>query len=309
MAPTVALPPDPPPPVADRASEVLAMEAKLLADPAYAAVWSGPRADLNLFLTVVSELFASASVPADLNEKLTKKKQRDAASQLFLIIARQPTFPEDFTKRLRAHLSATRGEPHPGVWSPIAKGSNPHNYTALAAWLNQQDPAYLRELIAAKGGGAFPFGTEAEAGKPPSRPYLVDEAAALQRLSLLGPLTSTDETRIAELRAEALLLKVPIKTLLSEYKDNEVRADSKFKDKIVQVPGVVSGTMKDAFGGVHVLLGTGVAFEVEKLDCAPAPGQLEAILALSKGDQVTVRGRVSGRVLIHVGLKECSLVK
>lgn len=307
--PKPALPPEPAPPVADRASDVPGMQAKLLADPAYAAVWTGPRADLNLFLTVVSQLFATASVPVDLNEKLTKKKLRDAASQLFLITARQTAFPEDFTNRMRAHLAATKGEAHLGVWSPVAKGSNPHNYTALAAWMNQEDPAYLRELIAAKGGGSSPFGTEADGGKPPSRPYLVDEAAALQRLSLIAPLTSAEETRVAELRAEASLVKVPIKALLSEYKDNEVRADLKFKDKIVQVPGVVNGTMKDAFGGVHVLIGSGGQFEVEVLDCAPAPGQLEAILALSKGDQVTVRGRVSGRILTHVGLKECSLVR
>lgn len=104
-------------------------------------------------------------------------------------------------------------------------------------------------------------------------------------------------------------MKVPIKALLSEYKDNEVRADLKFKDKIAQVPGVVNRTMKDAFGGVHVLIGSGGQFEVEVLDCAPAPGQLDAILALSKGDQVTVRGRVSGRILTYVGLKECSLVR
>ena len=53
------LPPEPPPALADKAGDVPGLEAALAKDAAYQKVWSGPRGDLNTFLSVVSELIAT----------------------------------------------------------------------------------------------------------------------------------------------------------------------------------------------------------------------------------------------------------
>ncbi len=184
------LPPEPLPPVADRAAEVPGLEAKLAADKAYQGVWQAPRADLDLFLTLVSELLAEGQASGSIITAASSKKRKDAAITLFLIFSRVGHFPAEFSKRVEGHLDAVKPEPHLGVWAPWKKGDPIHDLTALAAWLRQTDPAYLRERIAAKSGaGPIPWQRQT---RPPLRPWLVFEATAVRRLALLGPMQASD---------------------------------------------------------------------------------------------------------------------
>lgn len=204
---TPKLPPEPTPPVADKAGEVPDLEAKLAAVKAYAGLWSAPRADLNLFLTGVSQTLEDGTLrtPPGAKEPISAELKRkgldDAVIKLFLIHMRVGRYPADFTEKLKQHVEATRGEPHHGVWSEHKPGQPPHDYAALAAWLNSTDEAYLREHLAARTGG--PFGWPESRDKPPLRPWLVNERAALERLALLGPLSSTEDARLAALVDEA----------------------------------------------------------------------------------------------------------
>jgi hypothetical protein len=75
-----------------------------------------------------------------------------------------------------------------------------HDYSALAAWQNREDAAYLREHIAAKSAGPLHWPT-INLAYPPARPYLVSELDALKRLALLTPLTPAEESRRAFLAA------------------------------------------------------------------------------------------------------------
>lgn len=101
--------------------------------------------------------------------------------------------------------------------------------------------------------------------------------------------------------------KVSAGTLMNDYKANEVRADGRWKDQLVSVTGVVDGVSKDAFGGIYVLLGTGAQFELNAIHCQ-FPKKLESQAAsLSKGDKVTINGRVSGMVITSVILDDAEL--
>ncbi len=196
------LPPEPPPPVADLASEAPGLEAKLAADPAYIGLWAGPRADLDLFLTYVSELLAAGGASPDITAPLKAKHLQDAGVKLYLVFARTGVFPGDFTDHLTKHLAAVKGEPHLGTWSPWSKGSPVRDYTALAAWSNREDAGYFREHIAAKStGGPIPWG--ADETEHPARPYLVFELDALNWLALLAPLTADEKARQAALVEQA----------------------------------------------------------------------------------------------------------
>lgn len=304
------LPPEPPPADADLAGEVPALEAKLALDPAYQAVWTGPRADLNAFLTAVSEVFAYSGVIRPVTDHLRKAKLHDAMLKLAQISSRKTTvFPDDFLAKLKAHLTATKAEPQLGTWSPAVKGQTPHDYTALAAWLNRDDPTYLRERIGAKNDGPIGWNTYTiDPAKPPPRLYLVDEGKAFEWLSLLTPLTSDEKARVEQLRAEANVLKVPLRTLLAEYKDNELRGDAKFKGKIVQVSGTAGDVKKDLLGSAFVIVGTGAALEIPQVQCFFDEKNEKRIAALSKGDPITVRGRVEG-LMMNVLMKDCELVR
>ncbi len=97
---------------------------------------------------------------------------------------------------------------------------------------------------------------------------------------------------------------VPLATLLSEYKDNEVRADGEFKGRRVMVTGIVSDVKKGLIGGMYIVIGTGKPFEIPALQCFPNSSQESAAAALSKGQQVSLAGTVGG-LMMNVLLKGC----
>jgi hypothetical protein len=193
-----ALPPEPPAPAASLAREVPDLEAKLAADTAYQAVWTGPRAHLNTLLTATSEFLAKDRAAKVVFERLKENKLNDAVVKLYMIQVRAGRYPEDFTKKLGAHLEAVKREPRMGTWSRWKEGDVPHDFTALAAWAKPDDPAYLRELIAARREGAGPFRWEVPLD-PPLRPWLVSHRHAAARLALLGDVTAADCAPVSQL--------------------------------------------------------------------------------------------------------------
>lgn len=131
------------------------------------------------------------------------------------------------------------------------------------------------------GGSRDAGGTTGTSGLVPSPPEKVEK----------GPATEVD-----------------IKTLLKEYKDNEVRADGQFKDKYVQVTGKVGDIKKDITNSIYVTLGTGAAFEIPQVQCFFDDIHAQKAASLSKGATVTVKGRVSG-LMMNVLVKDCEFVK
>jgi hypothetical protein len=101
---------------------------------------------------------------------------------------------------------------------------------------------------------------------------------------------------------------VQIGTLLSEYKDNEVRADGKFKGMLIQVTGKVGNIKKGLMGGMYVIVGTGKTFEHPSVQCDLNQDNAAAAANLSKGQTVTVEGRVNG-LMGNVFVKDCDIVR
>jgi hypothetical protein len=306
--PRAKLPPEPGPSLPKLAAEVPDLEKKLAGIKAYGGIWEPARRDdRTLLLTSVSSLVAIGGLYGPVIPAMEAKKQlMDAATKLFLIFSRVGHFPDDFTIALKAHLEAVKGEPHLGLWSPWAKGQVPHDFTALASWLNREQPEVMRELIAARQSGPIEW-TELDPKDPPLRPYLVEEKAALEWLALLSPLEADEKARLAKLRVEASIVHTSIGELLGEYKDNELRADGKFKGKTVQVTGVVDAVKTDVMGHIYVSVGTGKILEVPVLQCFFAGSEAGGVSALSRGEKVTVRGRVAG-LTMNVLARDCELV-
>jgi hypothetical protein len=312
------LPPEPPPPVADKAVEVPGLEAALAKDAAYQAIWTGPRPDRNTFLSYVSELLATSSAPGPLSAAATAAKTHDAGVKLFLIFSRVGHFPDDFTKKLSAHLDATKSEPHLGTWAPMTAKTGPiHDYTALASWFRREDPAYLRERIAAKSDGGGPFHWAAWTGKEPAaRPWLVDEVAAFDRLALLTKLTDAEETRrdaartvaksAAAAKAEmASAVQVAAGTLFADYQANEVSADDKYKGKTLLVSGAVADIRKGPLGGITVGLST--SNPILSVDASLADSEASKAGKLSKGDSVKLLCKGMGMVVGRPQLDDCTI--
>jgi hypothetical protein len=58
-----------------------------------------------------------------------------------------------------------------------------------------------------------------------------------------------------------------VSSILSEYRDNELRADSKYKGRLVEVTGYVGDVKKDLLDEPYVTLGTGAGLEIPKVQC------------------------------------------
>ncbi|QRK05218.1 hypothetical protein JQX13_34165 [Archangium violaceum] len=100
---------------------------------------------------------------------------------------------------------------------------------------------------------------------------------------------------------------VDLGTLLREYSDNEVRADSAFKGHVIQTSGFVGDVKKDIIGDAYITLGAGEPLEVVQVQCVLNKSQVKKAASLSRGARITVRGRVSG-LMMNVLVRECELV-
>lgn len=100
------------------------------------------------------------------------------------------------------------------------------------------------------------------------------------------------------------VMQVGIQNLLSAYEDNEIGADNRYKDKLVQVTGIVDSVKKDILDNLYVTLGTGRQFQIPTVQAFFDDSMNEQLGQLSKGQQLTVVCRIDG-LMMNVLAKEC----
>ena len=122
-----------------------------------------------------------------------------------------------------------------------------------------------------------------------------------------GPVTAKRPEVVPEVvSAPEPVSEVDTAALLAAYDANEIKADADYKGKRVRVSGVVGGIKKSFTGGMYMTIGTGERFELISLQCSLRKDQVPKLVNLSKGDTVTVEGRVSG-LMLNVHLKDCAV--
>ncbi len=136
------------------------------------------------------------------------------------------------------------------------------------------------------------------------------EMDAKKKAEAAAALASAKAVAAASAKAaatDAQYVKVPVATLLSEYRDNEIRADGLYKGKLLQITGRVDDTKRDVLNTIYVTIGTGEMFEIPQVQCFFGDEWAKAASTLSKGMTVTVRGRVDG-LFMNVIVKDCEFV-
>lgn len=99
-------------------------------------------------------------------------------------------------------------------------------------------------------------------------------------------------------------IAIDSKALFSEYKSNEVRADEKYKGRILIVSGYIDSIGKDILDDMYITLKTEeVIFSTQ---CFFDKRHASALAKLNKGDFVKVRGLCKGK-LGNVLVKDCIL--
>jgi hypothetical protein len=98
-----------------------------------------------------------------------------------------------------------------------------------------------------------------------------------------------------------------LRQLLAQYKDNEVRADSIYKGKMVQFGGIVGEVKKDITDTIYVTVGTG-EWQFHEVQCFFDDSKAPETAALTRGQHVRMRGTVAG-LMMDVLVKNCDFVR
>lgn len=89
--------------------------------------------------------------------------------------------------------------------------------------------------------------------------------------------------------------------LISEFEQDEAKANEKYLDKVIEVKGPVKDVIKDE-NSVTLLLGDDTS--MSSVSCALSKGAFEEALDIKTGNIITVKGICSG-MLLDVALTNC----
>jgi len=101
---------------------------------------------------------------------------------------------------------------------------------------------------------------------------------------------------------------VSLATLLDQYKNNEVRADGLYKDKIIQTTGIVEMVKKDIINDTYVILRTDRGLEIPMVQCYFDKQFISQVSQLNPGDNITIKGHLKG-LMLNVLVDKCTLVQ
>ena len=111
------------------------------------------------------------------------------------------------------------------------------------------------------------------------------------------------ETEIANVPAA---VTVSAKDLFEDYKANEIAADQKYKDKVLEVTGIVDSIAKDITDTMYVALKADQY--IGSIQCYFDDAHGGQLANLKKGMKVSVKGKCVGKMM-NVLLKGCVLVR
>ena len=103
---------------------------------------------------------------------------------------------------------------------------------------------------------------------------------------------------------EEKVMQVNIRDILASYEANEVGADNKYKNNIVQITGIVSNVKKDILDNLYITLGTGASFQIPEIQAFFDDSMNDQLGQLSKGSKLTVVCRIDG-LMMNVLAKDC----
>ncbi len=96
--------------------------------------------------------------------------------------------------------------------------------------------------------------------------------------------------------------------LMNAYKENEVAADSQYKGHLVEVHGTIDTIGKDILDTPYVSLKASYnQYDFGTVQCMFDKNSQSQLASLSKGTEITLHGRVSGK-LGNVIVRDCSIV-
>lgn len=117
----------------------------------------------------------------------------------------------------------------------------------------------------------------------------------------VGSVDTDSDTK--EVQSKAVSYTLSADQLYGAYNDNEVAADTKYKGKVVIVYGMITDIGKDIMDDAYVIIDGGFLNGVQ---CMFTQGEQSSVARLSKGQNVKIRGEVTGK-MGNVLVSKCRL--
>ena len=107
-------------------------------------------------------------------------------------------------------------------------------------------------------------------------------------------------------------ISISAEKLNNQYQENEVAADEKYRDQIVQVTGKVHSVdkMEHIFSGPTYTVNLDAdEFGIYQVQCEFSEEHQGDVAKLKKGKKVTIQGTCEGLMIVYAQLGDCKLVK
>lgn len=124
----------------------------------------------------------------------------------------------------------------------------------------------------------------------------------------IKPTIVSKDSVVVEENQNKPVIKVSAIKIINDYSANEVAADAKYKDSPIEVTGIINSVGKDVMGIPYITV-SGDQFGITNVQCMFAQGSESELAKVSKGEQITLRGNATGKVIINVLLSGCQIVK
>ncbi len=117
--------------------------------------------------------------------------------------------------------------------------------------------------------------------------------------------TSTSSSNTAQQEeVKEVAIKITARELYAKYEANEIQADDLYKNKLLEVSGVIENIAKDILDNPYVSLKTDNL--IGSVQCMLADSEKQKASQLKKGASVTVEGKNDGK-LMNVVLRNCKI--
>lgn len=111
-----------------------------------------------------------------------------------------------------------------------------------------------------------------------------------------------------EVVVDTRLIKADMGGMLYAYRNNEISADSLYKNRRIEVTGFVDTIKKDITDKMYITLGTGKEFEVPKIQAFFDNSETNSLINLRKGNTITVVCTIKG-LMFNVIAEKCEIKK
>jgi len=127
---------------------------------------------------------------------------------------------------------------------------------------------------------------------------------SLSAFFLMAIASSDDKETETKIADNTPSISISAKQLYQDYSDNEIAADKKYKNKVLEVTGTVDAIAKDITDNIYVTL-KGDEY-IGDVQCYFGDDHADEAAQFSKGMTITVKGKCDGKMM-NILLRGCSV--